>query len=85
MYLVPPIRFGKNKLSEKLENLKKKNTEFRTPEKQRTVQMINYARQKKISHLKAKSLNNNRSLVLPAIVPMSAEQFRKFLSLYKRK
>ncbi len=82
MYLVPPICFGKNRFSEKF---KKKNIEFRTPEKQRTVQMIKYAKGKKISHQKAKSLNSNRSLVLPAIVPMSAEQFRKFLSIYKRK
>lgn len=85
MYLVPPIRFKSTEKERFLEKLKKKKAEFRTPQKQNTEQMINFANKKKVYHRKTKSLNKNRSFILPAIVPMSAEQFRKFLNSFKRK
>jgi transposase-like protein len=88
MYLTPPVKFktsDHDRFIQKLEKFKKHRQEFRTPEKQITQNLIRTRSKKKVIHRKVKSLNNNKSSMFPAIVPMSAEQFRRFLNTFKNK
>ena len=88
MYLTPPVNFKHyehEKFAQKMEKLRKARQEYRTPQKEKTKIHHKLTTSKKVQHRKVKSLNTNRSFMLPSLVPMSAEQFRKFLNNFKNK